>query len=209
MPVSVKRFPTQAPVNYRRFRSQIQSGDLLLCSGSAIFSTMIQRATGSVWSHVGFVMRLDAIDRVMVLESVEPLGVRTVPLSKYLDDYDNEGNAYPGGLVIARHRGFNARATDARMKRFGQFAVDLFGYPYDKDEIAKIAARIAIGFLPFTSSDKKNLKRDREYICSEYVWECYRDIGLRITHDPKGFIAPKDFAANRDIGLLAVLKSKA
>ena len=52
---------------------------------------MIQAATGSIWSHVGFLMRLDEIDRIMVLESVEPLGFRTVPLRNYLTDYDING----------------------------------------------------------------------------------------------------------------------
>ena len=110
MNISVDNFPTNSVSNYSGYRDQIQNGDLLLCSGSSRFSRMIQRATGSIWSHVGFVMRLDTIDRVMVLESVESQGVRTVPLRKYLEDYDNEGNSYPGGLVIARHAGL-ATAT--------------------------------------------------------------------------------------------------
>ena len=131
---------------------------------------MIRAGTKSVWSHVAFVMRLDAIDRIMVLESVEPLGVRTVPLSKYLTDYDSKGNPYPGRLAIARHDAFHAKASSKRLLKFGQFAVDLFGYPYDQDEVAKIAARIVASYLPFSAADKKALKRDREYICSEYVW---------------------------------------
>ncbi len=205
---SLKNFPTQAAVNYQRFRADIRSGDILLCSGSGVFSRMIQAGTKSVWSHVGFVMRLDAIDRVMVLESVEPLGVRTVPLSKYLTDYDSEGNAYPGGLVIARHDDFEAKATEAKRRKFGQFAVDLFGYPYDKNEIAKIAARIAASYIPFSSKDRKAIKRDREYICSEYAWECYKELGIRIQHDPKGLVAPGDFAKAKGVKLQAVLKRK-
>jgi len=206
MPLPTKKFPKDRVVNYDTFRKNIRSGDLLLCSGSAWFSKMIQKATGSVWSHVGFVMRLDNIDRVMVLESVEPLGVRTVPLSKYLKNYDNENNPYPGGLILARHQEFEKKGTEKKLQKFGQFAVDLFGYPYDKDEIAKIAARIATSWLPFSSKEKKELKRDREYICSEYTWECYRSIGIPITHDPKGFIAPADFAKDKNISLQAVLK---
>ena len=85
----MKGFPRREKQDYDKFRHQIASGDLLLCSGSGMFSRMIQASTKSVWSHVGFVMRLDSIDRIMVLESVEPLGVRTVPLIKYLTDYDN------------------------------------------------------------------------------------------------------------------------
>ena len=206
MTISTKRFPTKPKVNYAQFRPQIVSGDLLLCSGSGIFSRMIQAGTKSAWSHVGFVMRLDAIDRVMVLESVEPIGVRTVPLSKYLTDYDSEGNPYPGRIAIARHGDFTAKANPGRLRRFGQFAVDLFGYPYDKDEIARIAARIAASYLPFTAADKKSLKRDREYICSEYVWECYKSLGIRIEHDERGFIAPVDFARAKKVKLEAVLQ---
>ena len=207
MTISTRRFPAASGFDYAEFRSRIASGDLLLCSGSGIFSRMIQAGTKSIWSHVGFVMRLDAIDRVMVLESVEPLGVRTVPLSKYLTDYDSKGNPYPGRLVIARHDDFKTRASPGKLRKFGQFAVDLFGYPYDKDEIAKIAARIAGSYLPFSSADRKALRRDREYICSEYVWECYKSMGIRIEHDKKGFIAPADFARAREMKLQAVLKA--
>ncbi len=103
MRIDVNNFPTNSVSNYSEYRGQIKNGDLLLCAGSSWFSRLIQWATESIWSHVGFVMRLDKIDRVMVLESVESQGVRTVPLRKYLNDYDNKGNPYPGGLVIARH----------------------------------------------------------------------------------------------------------
>ena len=151
-------------------------------------------------------MRLDDIDRVMVMESVEPLGVRTVPLSKYLTDYDSEGNPYPGRIAIARHDDFKAKASPQNLRKFGQFAVDLFGYPYDKDEVAKIAGRIVASYLPFKAADKKILKRDREYICSEYVWECYNSLGIRIKHDKKGFISPADFAKADKVRLQAVLK---
>ena len=211
MSKAIERFPRAKPVDYKKFRPEIRSGDLLLCSGSGLFSRMIQAATGSVWSHVGFVMRLDYIDRVMVLESLEPLGVRTVPLSKYLDDYDSEGSPYPGGLVIARHTAFEtiARQGDgAALRKLGQFAVDLFGYPYDSSEIARIAARIAASHLPFTTRDKRALKRDREFICSEYVWECYSALGIQVHHDDKGFVAPADFAGDQNVELQAVLKKR-
>ena len=206
MTIPVKRFPMGEAVSYEQYRSKIKSGDLLFCSGSSAFSRIIQAATKSLWSHVGFVMRLDSIDRVMVLESVESVGVRTVPMRKYLSDYDSKGNPYPGGLVIARHEDFSAMADKMKLQKFGKFAVDLFGYPYDTDEIAKIAARIAASYIHFTNKDKKALKRDREYICSEYVWECYKALGIQIPYDTRGFIAPADFARVTEVGLQAVLK---
>ncbi len=208
MSVSFRTFPKSRVVNYQQFRNKINSGDILLCSGSGWFSKMIQKGTNSVWSHVGFVIRLKEIDRIMVMESVEPLGVRTVPLTKYLNDYDSNGNAYPGGLVVARHSDFEKKATEDKLRKFGQFAVNLFGYPYDKDEIAKIATRISSSFLPFSSKDRKALKPDREFICSEYAYECYKSIGITIKHDKRGFIAPADFAKAEGVSLQAVLKKK-
>lgn len=210
MAIAVKRFPKGQVVNYGSYRSKIKSGDLLLCSGSKAFSRIIQAGTKSVWSHVGFVMRLDAIDRVMVLESVESIGVRTVPLRKYLTDYDSIGSPYPGGMVIVRHKDFEdiaAKANTTKLNKLGKFAVDLFGYPYDTEEIARIAARIAASYIPFTKKDKKALKRNREYICSEYVWECYKAVGIHIPSNTKGFIAPADFAKVKEVELQAVLKS--
>ena len=126
MSIASKRFPKGTAVDYDQFRPRIQSGDLLLCSGSGWLSRIIQKSTGSIWSHVGFVMRLDAIDRVMVLESVESIGVRTVPLRKYLLDYDNQNHPYPGGIVIARHSGF---ATPRNLKLFGAVCSRPFRLP--------------------------------------------------------------------------------
>ncbi len=71
MSVSVKNFPKLRRQDYKKVRPKIHSGDILLCSGSSVFSQMIQKATGSIWSHVAFVIRLDTIGRIMVLESVE------------------------------------------------------------------------------------------------------------------------------------------
>ena len=206
MTIATKIFPRKSVTNYDVFRPEIKSGDLLLCSGTGFFSRMIQTATKSIWSHVAFVVRLDAINRIMILESVEDIGVRTVPLRKYLHDYDSRGNSYPGRIAIARHANFADKAKPEKLYKFGQFAVDLFGYPYDNDEIVKIAARIAGSYMPFSKNVRKTLKPDQEYICSEYVLECYRQLGINITHDSRGFIAPADFAKSKEVTLLAVLK---
>lgn len=208
MAISVSRFPRRKAVDYKSVRDEIRSGDLLLCAGNAWFSRLIQRATGSAWSHVAFVMRLDEIGRVMVMESVESAGVRTVPLRSYLNDYNGSGQAYGGGLVLVRHRKFAEQVSQPELKSFGQFAADLFGYPYDRNEIAKIATRIAASRLPFSNREQRELKPGREYICSEYVWECYKSIGIRVPHHGRGFIAPADFARSPDVELLHVLKGR-
>lgn len=208
MSIPMKRFPNHAYVTYRSLRKQIKNGDVLLCSGSGYFSIMIQKATGSIWSHVAFIIRLDEIDRVMLLESVEPIGVRTVRLSKYLRDYDSKGHAYPGGLAVIRHKQFDATVNQAGLKVLAKYAVDQFGYPYDKDEIAKIAARILKGKLPYGPKELEKIKPDREFICSEYVDRCYQQVGLEVKWNKLGFVAPADFAKDKNFSLIGVIKKK-
>lgn len=207
MTISAAEFPSDKIAAYAEVRPNLRNGDILICSGSGIFSAMIQQATGSVWSHVGFILRLDNIDRVMLLESVEPIGVRTVRLSKYLEDYE-DGKPYPGGLAILRHRRFGTCVGKPELVQLAQYAVDQFGYPYDKDEIAKIAARIMASRVPFTHAQMKRIKPDKEFICSEYVARCYGAVGLDIRWDERGFIAPSDFARDPNMDLVAVLKRK-
>ncbi len=209
MAIAVDRFPKDTVIDYYKdVRRNLQNGDILICSGSGVFSSMIQQTTRSVWSHVAFVLRLDSIDRVMLLESVEPIGVRTVRLSKYLEDYGNDGKAYPGGLAIIRNRNFAKQVGSQGLKQLAQYAVDQFGYPYDNDEIAKIAARILAARIPFTKKQKKKIAPDREFICSEYVARCYAQVGLEIKWNQLGFVAPADFAADPNFDLVAVLKQK-
>jgi len=203
MAISISKFPNLRAKRYKYVRDDLRSGDILLCAGSGIFSKMIQKWSSSVWSHVGFIMRLDDIDRMMVLESVEPIGVRTVPFSHYIKNYKG-GKGYPGRLLVARHRDF---PTDQprKLNKLSRFAVDRFGYPYDTDEIARIAARIGFGMF---SIKKNHPKWDQEYICSEYAWACYQAVGIDIEWDDRGFIAPKDFARSRRIYPVAALKVK-
>ena len=202
MKLNRNQFPKTKPKSYDDVRPSIQSGDLLLCSGSALISRIIQKVTESVWSHVALVMRLECIDRIMVLESVESIGVRTVPLSHYVHNYDGKDHGYPGRLVIARH-GQLANVTKARLTKMSKFAVNRFGFPYDTNERTRIAARIVAAKLGFSVGAKE---RDMEYICSEYIWECYRNLGIRIKFDKRGFIAPADFATDPEIRGVSVLQ---
>jgi len=205
--MNARRFPTKNPVQYAELRQQLKHGDVLICSGTGIFSTMIQRATGSVWSHVGFILRVDAIDRVMLLESVEPIGVRTVRLSKYLTDY-KDGKPYPGGIAVIRHRDFENKAKKSGLATLAKYAVDQFGYPYDKEQIAKIAARIMASKVPFSRKERERIKANQEFICSEYIARCYEAIGLKVKWDRRGFIAPADFARDRRFELVGVLQGR-
>ena len=98
------------------------------------------------------------------------------------------------------------KADGRALQRLSKFAVDLFGYPYDRAEVARIAARIVASKLKSPRLPARAVKRDREYICSEYVWECYRSLGISIDYDRRGFIAPADFAKAKGVRLTAVIE---
>lgn len=176
-------------IPYSEIRGQLKSGDILFTSGDYLISKAIQKMTGSPWSHVGIVFRLDAIDRVLLLESVEDMGVRFAPLSKYLNDYE-DGKPYKGRAVLARCKD----VTSETIRGLSTFGIDELTQPYDKDEIAKIMARITLGI------GKK--ERDREYICSELVYECFARAGKEFAYNPKGFISPEDVWIDQKLSLV-------
>ena len=62
--------------DYTAIRRLVRTGDLALCSGTPAFSRVIRWATGSPWSHIAMIVRLDELDRVMVIEAVARQGVR-------------------------------------------------------------------------------------------------------------------------------------
>ncbi|MFZ1829024.1 MAG: YiiX/YebB-like N1pC/P60 family cysteine hydrolase [Candidatus Competibacteraceae bacterium] len=188
-PMEDKELKALPVLPYSNVRTRLKSGDLLFTSGDYLISKAIQKMTDSPWSHVGIVFRLDSIDRVLLLESVEDMGVRFAPLSKYLSDYE-DGKPYKGRAVLARCKD----VTLETVKSLSTFGIDELTQPYDKDEIAKIMARITLGM------GKK--KRDREYICSELVYECFARAGKEFAFNRKGFISPEDIWIDEKLSLM-------
>ena len=206
---NVKTFPRRSGgetplAHYKRIRSSLKSGDLLLCAGTHTFSHLIRQATNSCWSHVAFIMRMDSIERVMVLESVESQGVRTIPLRRYLTDYV-DGKAYSGGVAIFRHGKFPDVEEAEILRHFGPVAVDMFGYPYDKDQILKLAGRIV--WRKLGGSSNRSFDRDNEFICSEYVARCYDTVKIKIRQGKHGFVAPSDFVSDAAVQHVTTLKN--
>ncbi|KTD67043.1 MULTISPECIES: YiiX/YebB-like N1pC/P60 family cysteine hydrolase [Legionella] len=187
-------FPNVSTSGYEQIRDTIKTGDLLFASGNSLMSSMIKGATNSVWSHIAFIVRLEAIDRVMVMESVETIGVRTVPLSSYVRNYNGSGQGYPGRLMIAHYQNFPIDAFANLSKQ----AVDLLGYPYNTEEILKIAARIGMDAFGFDKTSAE-VTSPHAFICSEYVAICYKSAGITIDYNQEGFIAPADFARSPEV----------
>lgn len=173
---------------YKDVRTQINSGDILLCSGNSYMSKKIRQVTESKWSHVGFLVWINSPEKhLMVMESVESLGVRMMPFSNYLDNYNGDGKKYDGEIAIARHEDFKEEYTN----RLSSFAYKLVGNHYNLGQLGRIAGRIAI------KKPRDPLKYDNEFICSEYVQHCFRSVGIEIPANEGGFISPADY----DIGV--------
>ena len=207
MQITRHTFPSAPVLPYNRaLRDRLQTGDLLLCSGRGVFSTLIQQVTDSPWSHVALIVRLDTIDRVLLFESIESVGVRAVALSRYLSDDDLEGHPYPGGLAIVRHRTFARDRPALNIQRMLQFAVDHFGSAYNHPQIVRIAARVLSHALPPDLAHTK-AAQTQAFICSEYVAACFAQAGVELTPGECGYVTPADFADPLDVELIAVLQS--
>jgi hypothetical protein len=191
-------FPEVPRVAYATVRDQIRSGDLLLCSGSSVFARLIQHGTDSPWSHVAFVMCLEAIGRIVLIESVESVGVRIVPFRSYVASYNGGDSGYKGRLFVARHQAF-ASVNVETFRCLSQNSIDLLGYPYDPQTILSIAARVVAGKL---GMEARPFVRNKAFICSELVWECLHSIGIDIPFSRENFIAPCDFATCAEVQIL-------
>lgn len=165
---------------YDQVRRDIRSGDLAFCSGSYVFSKAIQGFTGSVWSHVGLIYRDDHLGRIFLLESEVGIGVRLVPMSKYLSDYHGRRRPYRGQMVIAR---VHPHLGDEQVRKAVSYGMDLLTKPYDNFEILRIAIRIAL--------KRGRRTRDRKFICSELVDECFRVSGVTFKR-ADNYISPDD-----------------
>lgn len=190
--VLAKREIARLPVQrYEDVRRDLRSGDLVFCSGSYVFSGLIQRFTRSVWSHVGIVYRDEHLQRVFILESETGIGVRLVPISKYLRDYHGRRRPYRGQIVVAR---VDPEPGDERVRQAVSYGMDLLTKPYDNFEIVRIAMRIAFRIGRRT--------RDRKFICSELVDECYRAAGVRFTRRDN-YISPEDIWRDPAVSMVA------
>jgi cell wall-associated NlpC family hydrolase len=178
--LGVKAVAALPVLAYDQVRDQLQTGDIVFCSGTYFFSKSIQWFTRSVWSHVGIVYRDDNLLRIFVLESETAIGVRLVPLSKYLRDYHGRNKPYKGRIVIGR---ITPAVDGEKVKKVISFGMDELTRPYDNWEIMRIAMRIL-----FRRGRKD---RDRKYICSELVYEAFRkaDIAFRFNRNS---ISPDD-----------------
>ena len=154
-----KKELTELPlVQYEEIRDQLKTGDLFFGSGSYFFSGIIQRLTKSTWSHVAIIYKDEELQRVLVLEAEPFYGVRMIPLSKYLYDYQGKKKPYKGQIALAN---LLLPLSKTDLNNGISFGLDELTRPYDNYEIIRIMIRI---FFKITKR-----QNNRDYICSEFV----------------------------------------
>lgn len=150
-------------------------------------SELIKKLSDSLFSHVALLVSWH--DHVLVIESVEDDGVRVVPLTHYLYNYENSKEKYKGEMYIGRHEVVASPDFDQeKVRQMCGRAIELLNRDYDKEEIAKIVARIGLGIGKH--------KDDEDYMCSEFIDECFKQLDIELSRGAKGFIFPEHIAAD-------------
>ncbi len=156
--ITKDRLKTLPLASYSDVRDKLKTGDLFFSSGSYLFSGFIQQLTKSTWSHVAIIYKDEELGRVLVLEAEPFIGIRLVPLSKYLKNYKDDDRPYKGQIVLSR---LNIPIEKHDLNNGISFGLDELSRPYDNFEIIRIMIRILFRI----SKRSKN----RSYICSELV----------------------------------------
>jgi len=191
---------TFKPKPYAQVRKLVQDGDLFLCQGRDPFSRLIRWSTRSPWSHIAIAFRIESLDEVIVIESVERIGVRAVALSEFVSRDSTGTSPYPGKILLARHDAYGGGPEDPKVRAMARFAFDHLGCRFAPNEITKIALRIITAQLfNVRRQTSRMLLPDNEFICSEFVAKAYAAAKVKIPWDGLGFIAPADFANDPDV----------
>lgn len=163
-PVQLKQIPV---IQYDKIRDFVKTGDIVFCSGGYLFSKIIQRLTKSTWSHVAVVYKDEELGRVLLLEAEPFVGIRLIPLSKYLRDYKGKKRPYKGKIFICK---MTVAVEKPIFNKGISFGLDELTRPYDNWEIFRIMLRIL-----FKAGKRE---RNRSYICSELVRDVYAKAGV-------------------------------
>ncbi|MEM1098433.1 MAG: hypothetical protein AAGH92_06540 [Planctomycetota bacterium] len=181
---------------YEAIRPRLKTGDVVLFSGRAPVSRLIQWVTGGPWSHVGLIVRLREFDdAVMLWESTtltdvsdvqrgRPVrGVQLVPLSQRLVQYD-------GDVAV---RQLHRPLTFGQRDRLAALRHRLSRRPYEQRELELLRSAIDLVGPP----NREDLS---SVFCSELVAEAYQAMGL-LAEPPDGppsnEYTPMDFAEAR------------
>lgn len=185
------RPPAVGPEDMNPRLDDASGGDIVLFSGKGFTSGAVRFFTGSRWSHVGLVIRDDAHDEPLMLESTTTdeaadidlghavRGVQIVSLQEKLAAYD--------GRVALRRLELEARpdGLDLELRELAE----LWRYRGYKDFTANLLADVL--------SPRRRPQHVNRVFCSELVAEVYKRIGVMCRSARSARLVPGDFARER------------
>lgn len=179
--------------NYEILRNEFQTGDLIFFSGNHWLSELIRIRSKGAWSHVGIVIKIEEINRVFLAESIMEVGVRIIPNSFIVKDYDGKNHPYNGRAAWTRFKDL----PDDKKLIITEFALDNLSKQYDKKEYWRILWRTIIG--------KRKIFHDHKYTCSEYVHEAFKRAGIYLKYERGDFISPSAIWSNVEIEMKGII----
>ncbi len=188
-PITKKQLKEMPVIPYEKIRDSLKTGDIFFSSGSYLFSGVIQKLTKSTWSHVAVVYKDEELGRVLVLEAEPYIGIRLIPLSKYLNDYKGKKRPYKGQIAIAK---LNIDVPKEKLNKGICFGLDELTRPYDNFEIVRIMMRILFHI--------SRRERNRNYICSELVRDVFAKANV-IMHYNDTYISPDNIYSDARVEL--------
>ncbi|MBS1510428.1 MAG: hypothetical protein JST86_06300 [Bacteroidetes bacterium] len=187
--ISKKDLKKMAIIPYEKIRDELKTGDIFFSSGSYTFSGIIQKLTKSTWSHVAVIYKDEELKRVLVLEAEPSVGIRLIPLSKYLHDYKGTNRPYKGEIALA-HLSFELERE--KLNKGISFGLDALTRPYDNYEIFRIMIRILFRIT--------KRERNRSYICSELVRDILAKSGVIMQYKDT-YISPDNIWRDERVAL--------
>jgi Permuted papain-like amidase enzyme, YaeF/YiiX, C92 family len=189
-PITKEQIKQMPITEYQAIRDSLKTGDLFFSSGSYAFSGIIRNLTKSSWSHVAVIYKDEELGRVLVLEAEPYIGIRLIPLSKYLNDYKGTEKPYRGQVVLAR---LNELISKENLNRGISFGLDELTRPYDNWEIIRIMIRILF----------KITKRqtNRNYICSELVRDMLSEASIEMPYYDT-YISPDNIWTDKRVEMM-------
>lgn len=179
--------------NYEDHRDNFQTGDLIFFSGNHWLSNLIRIRSKGAWSHVGVVIKIEEINRLFLVESILEVGVRMIPLSFVMKNYDGHYHYYNGRVSWARYE----HLSDEQALIIKEFALDNLSKQYDKKEYYRILWRTIVG--------RKKIFHDDKYTCSEYVREAFKQANIYLKYERGDFISPAAIWSNPEIVLKSMI----
>jgi hypothetical protein len=156
------------------FVAQIKDGDMLFLGGDYLISHLIEKRTGSPWSHVGMLFTEQNTKAVLCLEAVHEAGIRIGSLDHYMNHY--KGTAILARIPTASYEQFKKALNVGILKLDGG---------YDTNQLLQIGAQAVLPFVKPTSSDDSAF-------CSglmEIVWTA---AGVQLNHNAHGNLSPEE-----------------